>query len=429
MKRTIVAVYIVVAVTMFSASIGLVLSGGGAKGGYEVGAWKALIDLGIEIGGVYGTSVGSLNAAAVAQGDFWKALEVWQDISESKVMNPTAEQKKLIDAYGGAEDWSIGELFQGATDVIRKGIDVSPLKNLLTELISESAIRESGVDFGLVTFDLTDMRPEMLFIEDIPSGKLIDYIMASADFPGFQTVRVDGKAFLDGGIYSNQPVEMALQRGFKDIILIDIGRVALRDRIARVQALLQGATVTHIVPRVQYGSTLDFDPEKTQLQIEEGYLDTLEAFGLVQGKYTYIFEGRDILGELFNSLTPEKVEEAIAIIGDPARWSSPAEFYADFLSSLENIYRVDMPTLHLLDRLAFLLGLESLNLYSAGELLDSIAGAYSLLGLERQEGSLVPYEKVVRFVIYLYDNAVLPEPPEKFDFFRASFEELKRVKE
>jgi len=57
-------------VSLALSSVGLVLSGGGAKGGYEIGAWKALIDLGIEIGGVYGTSVGSLNAAAVCPGGF-----------------------------------------------------------------------------------------------------------------------------------------------------------------------------------------------------------------------------------------------------------------------------------------------------------------------------------------------------------------------
>lgn len=181
MKNSVLVLLFLMIVSLALSSVGLVLSGGGAKGGYEIGAWKALIDLGIEIGGVYGTSVGSLNAAAVAQGDFEKALEVWRDISESKVMRPTQGQKALIDAYGGSNDWSVGELFQGAIDIIRKGIDVSPLRELLEELISEKTIRDSGVDFGLVTFDLTDLRPEMLFIEDIPDGKLIDYIMASAD--------------------------------------------------------------------------------------------------------------------------------------------------------------------------------------------------------------------------------------------------------
>jgi NTE family protein len=429
MKNFVLVLLFLIIVSLALSNVGLVLSGGGAKGGYEIGAWKALIDLGIEIGGVYGTSVGSLNASAVAQGDFEKALEVWRDISESKVMSPTQGQKALIDAYGGSNEWSVGELFQGAIDIIRKGIDVSPLRELLEELISEKTVRDSGVDFGLVTFDLTDLRPEMLFIEDIPEGKLIDYIMASADFPGFQTVHVDGKAFIDGGIYSNQPVEMALQRGFRNIVLVDIGRVALKDRIARFQAFVQGAEVTHIVPRIMYGSTLDFDPEKIQLQIEEGYLDTLAAFGLVIGEYTYIFEDRDVLEIMFGSLPIQKQLEAIEFIGDPARWPSPEGFYGDFSGSLEKIYKLPMPTLVLLDNLARQLKINNLMLYSTGEVLKEIKTAYERDGIELSEESLIPYNRVIEFVLYLYENAQLPELPERFSFFKSSFDTLSDVKE
>ncbi|HOI62983.1 MAG: patatin-like phospholipase family protein [Mesotoga sp.] len=429
MKKSVLAILFLMILSLALSNVGLVLSGGGAKGGYEIGAWKALIDMDITIGGVYGTSVGSLNAAAVAQGDFGKALEVWRDISESKVMKPTQGQKTLIDAYGGSNEWSVGELFQGAIDIIKKGIDVSPLRELLEELISEKTVRNSGIDFGLVTFDLTDLRPEMLFIEDIPEGKLIDYIMASADFPGFQTVRVDGKAFIDGGIYSNQPVEMALQRGFRNIVLVDIGRVALRDRIARFQAFVQGAEVTHIVPRIMYGSTLDFDPEKIQLQIEEGYLDTLAAFGLVTGEYTYIFEDRDVLEVMFDSLPVQKQLEAIEFIGDPARWPSPESFYEDFAGSLEKIYKLPMPTLVLLDNLARQLKIGNLMLYSTGEILKEIKTAYERDGIELPEESLIPYDRAVDFVLYLYENAPLPESPENFSFFKSSFDTLSDVKE
>ncbi len=429
MKKSVLAILFLMILSLALSNVGLVLSGGGAKGGYEIGAWKALIDMDITIGGVYGTSVGSLNAAAVGQGDFGKALEVWIDISESKVMKPTQGQKTLIDAYGGSNEWSVGELFQGAIDIIKKGIDVSPLRELLEELISEKTVRNSGIDFGLVTFDLTDLRPEMLFIEDIPEGKLIDYIMASADFPGFQTVRVDGKAFIDGGIYSNQPVEMALQRGFRNIVLVDIGRVALRDRIARFQAFVQGAEVTHIVPRIMYGSTLDFDPEKIQLQIEEGYLDTLAAFGLVTGEYTYIFEDRDVLEVMFDSLPVQKQLEAIEFIGDPARWPSPESFYEDFAGSLEKIYKLPMPTLVLLDNLARQLKIGNLMLYSTGEILKEIKTAYERDGIELPEESLIPYDRAVDFVLYLYENAPLPESPENFSFFKSSFDTLSDVKE
>ena len=63
---------------------GLVLEGGGAKGAYHIGAYKAIKDMNIEIGGVAGTSVGALNGAAIAQDDFEKAYELWYNMCYSK---------------------------------------------------------------------------------------------------------------------------------------------------------------------------------------------------------------------------------------------------------------------------------------------------------------------------------------------------------
>ena len=48
---------------------GIVLEGGGAGGSYQVGAWQAIKELGLEFGGVAGTSVGALNGAMILQGD------------------------------------------------------------------------------------------------------------------------------------------------------------------------------------------------------------------------------------------------------------------------------------------------------------------------------------------------------------------------
>ena len=56
---------------------GLVLEGGGAKGAYQIGAWKALKEAGIHIKGIAGTSVGALNGALIAMDDFEKAEKIY----------------------------------------------------------------------------------------------------------------------------------------------------------------------------------------------------------------------------------------------------------------------------------------------------------------------------------------------------------------
>ena len=71
----------------------IVLESGGAKGSYEIGACKALEELGIKVSAVTGTSVGALNGAMVAQHETDKAYKLWYEISPSKVMK--IDEKRL----------------------------------------------------------------------------------------------------------------------------------------------------------------------------------------------------------------------------------------------------------------------------------------------------------------------------------------------
>ncbi|MBA3005259.1 MAG: hypothetical protein FP810_01450 [Desulfocapsa sp.] len=67
--------------------VGLVLAGGGAKGAYQIGCWKALRACGLlHFGAIAGTSVGALNAVLVAQDDYDKAESIWYNMSFSRVL-------------------------------------------------------------------------------------------------------------------------------------------------------------------------------------------------------------------------------------------------------------------------------------------------------------------------------------------------------
>ena len=58
--------------------LGLALEGGGAKGAYEIGAYRALTELGYHFDVICGVSIGAINAALLAQGDCEKAAEFWE---------------------------------------------------------------------------------------------------------------------------------------------------------------------------------------------------------------------------------------------------------------------------------------------------------------------------------------------------------------
>ena len=72
----------------------LVLEGGGAKGSYQIGACKALKELGIDFVAVAGTSIGALNGAMVVQDQLDKAYEIWYNITPAQIFNLEEEGLK-----------------------------------------------------------------------------------------------------------------------------------------------------------------------------------------------------------------------------------------------------------------------------------------------------------------------------------------------
>ena len=77
---------------------GLVLGGGGSRGAYEIGVWRAARELGIHFDVVTGTSIGALNGALVVQGDYDFAVEMWKNMNYEAVMtNVKAEDFTTVD--------------------------------------------------------------------------------------------------------------------------------------------------------------------------------------------------------------------------------------------------------------------------------------------------------------------------------------------
>ena len=118
----------------------LVLGGGGAKGAYQIGVMRALSELGISCGSVYGTSVGALNAAMYAQGDAEKAAELWARLSLDDLVTP--EERALADSAEALFDHPERILDFITRNAQRKGIDTSSLRTLIGEYVDEKKLRK-----------------------------------------------------------------------------------------------------------------------------------------------------------------------------------------------------------------------------------------------------------------------------------------------
>jgi len=262
---------------------GLVLGGGGAKGAYEIGVWKALRELEVPLIAVAGTSVGALNGAMIVQDDYDKAFELWTSISVETIININKEISDL-DFHKKKEE--IIRLIKSAIN--SGGLDVTPLKKLIAMHVNEDKIRKSPMDFGIVTFSLTDRKPMAIFKEEIPKGELVDYLLASASFPAFKPMEIGGKKFIDGAIYDNLPVSLMLQRKIYNVISVDVSGVGL---VRRVKS--KDLNLIQIKNSENLGPMLVFDIERAKRNIEIGYYDTMRVFGRYKGKYYYLNDTRN----------------------------------------------------------------------------------------------------------------------------------------
>ena len=266
---------------------GIVLEGGGAKGAYQIGAWKALREAGVRIKGIAGASVGSLNGALICMDDLEKAEDIWKNIEYSRVMDVSDEtikalQKKDFKALNMQEILNSG--FQFIKD---GGFDVTPLKNLIAEVVGdESRIRESDRELFAMTYSVSEHKELAVDVKSGEEGSVKDMLLASAYFLAFKNEKLGGKRYRDGGGFNNVPLGVLLDKGYEDIIVIRIYGWGFDSE--KVTKIPDGANVYHIAPRQDLGGILEFDKKQSRKNMTLGYFDAKRFLYGLAGRIYYI---------------------------------------------------------------------------------------------------------------------------------------------
>ena len=269
-----------------SVKYGIVLEGGGARGAYQIGAWKALQEAGIAIGGISGASVGALNGALMCMDDLDKACHIWENLTYSKVMNVS---DALIEKFR-SKDLEIQD-FQELGSAVRKvlkdgGLDVTPLKDLIEGTVDEERIRASERELFVITYSLTDWKKVVINIKELSDGEMSDALLASAYFPAFKREKLGGKRYMDGGSADNVPIEPLLERGYKNLIVIRIYGLG-RDS-ERFLEIPEDVAVYHIAPRQDLGGILEFSGKKARKLMTLGYYDAMRSLYGLEGRSYYL---------------------------------------------------------------------------------------------------------------------------------------------
>ncbi len=208
--------------------IGLVLSGGGAKGSAHVGVLKVLEKHNIPVDYIVGTSIGAYVAGMYALGYSAKDIEdimlslPWDDGYSDTIPRESLQfmDKQLRDKYNLAIrlGYSEGEfkvphgllLGQSAYQLLRQSTDTIEYFDSFDDL---------AIPYRAVASDIATAQAVIL-----ASGSINQAMRASAAVPGIvAAVEIDNKMLVDGGITNNMPIDVVKQMGADIVIAVDIG--------------------------------------------------------------------------------------------------------------------------------------------------------------------------------------------------------------
>lgn len=234
--------------------IGLVFEGGGGKGAYELGVWRALREMGIEdhIKVVSGTSVGALNAALFLQGNLEKAEHLWFNISPDQVLHGPLTSDDAFFTQDG-----------------------------LTHFICQALEDNSQRKQGLLCYATCKRKKDGL-IRAFELSSLLDpgyvrrILLASSAIPAaFPAVELDGEQYIDGGAKGDNTPIQPVYDNHVPIILV----VHLTPGHPKLPRAWPEAEIIDLFPRWSLGGfftgTLNFDPLHAQQCYNLGYQDAM----------------------------------------------------------------------------------------------------------------------------------------------------------
>lgn len=293
--------------------VGLVLSGGGAKGAAHVGVLKVLEEQNIPVDYVAGTSIGAYVAGMYALGYSASEIEaIMMNVDWNRGYSDTIPRealsyrdKQLRDKYNIPLNIGYADAEVKAPSGVLRGQTMSLLLRESTDVVREfTSFDELAIPYRAVATDLATSQPVIL-----SGGSVIKAMQASATVPGaLQPMLIDGRLLVDGGIANNMPVDVVKAMGADVVIAVDIGSPLVGNEeldstiavLNQLSTMLTAASTEAqkklltekdvlIRPAIDALSTTDFSIMSTALSLGEeaarGQLAQLQGLGIEAQQY------------------------------------------------------------------------------------------------------------------------------------------------
>lgn len=241
---------------------GLVLAGGGGKGSFQVGAYRALIECGLsdKILGIAGSSVGALNACLFAQNDIHLSENIWKNIKPNQFIRPNVKYFDLKEGIFG-----------------REGLIKIMDNNINYELVADSDMTLYSTVSQYDELGLGTPIPRYFRLNGKNQQMIQKILLASSAIPGiYEPVKLGEYIYRDGGITDNLPIEPLYRDGIRKFIVITLStsKKIPYDKYPDAEFIL-------IKPSHDLGDditgTMDFTSRGAKIRMKLGYEDAIRT--------------------------------------------------------------------------------------------------------------------------------------------------------
>ncbi len=291
-----------------TSSMGLALSAGGARGAYQIGAWRAFLEKGLRFKAFSGSSIGALNSALICQGNWDKAYRLWMEIPEISIVKPDyARFAKLLLTM--ASDIGLmllpipniklikflRPLLVGIKIVSRHGIagalardglvDMRSFEPFINQFLDIKAVFSSNFPVFVCVYETPGVTNPLgatrfIRLQDLSEDEAWLVLAASASLPFiFSTIHINKARLTDGGIGSWLPVEPLIESNVENIIAVCS---SASPRSQRRASNTHGLTI--LQPSRPLGrfpiATFGFGLHNIERWMELGYTDTRQKLAI-----------------------------------------------------------------------------------------------------------------------------------------------------
>lgn len=284
--------------------IGLVLSGGGGKGAYELGVWKALKELGLDkyIDVFAGASIGAFNAVLFAQDDISAAEALWDEVTMDKLVPISKFQllKRGIELAIGAHHLNLAKKYM-VQKLEEGGVPKDGAREIIEDYLNIGKVKERGKICYAACTELPDFTAKYFRINDYDDITAKEMIVASASLPMiYDCTEVLGGKYIDGGVADNTPIQPVYGENCDIIIVVLLSKEERVDK-----TLYPNTKILELIPRNLNESTLkgtlNLDMAAKRMRIKEGYNDTINLLEpvIIMAKLMHEREERENHPKLF----------------------------------------------------------------------------------------------------------------------------------